>query len=159
MTATEPSLPGVSTEPSPGVSTGVTQGPLGLLEVALGALAQRAQEVGAVGTIWSGDHLADLQCNLVRLAPGEEIAEHDNQEVDVVLVGVDGAGLVSVGGCEGSLSAGALVTLSKGSRRRITAGVSGVSYLSLHRRRSSVRTLGSFSGSRADILPAKPTRA
>lgn len=89
------------------------------------------------GPIWShaGD---DLNANLVRLTAGEGVGGHVNGEVDVLLVGVLGAGIIEVDGRWHDLGAGQALVIPKGTCRAITAGDEGFAYLSCHRRRPAL---------------------
>ena len=90
---------------------------------------------GAVqGPAWSygGD---DLNANLVRLDAGEGVGGHVNGDVDVLVVGMLGAGIVEVDGQWLPLGAGQALVIPKGACRAIEAGDAGFAYLSCHRRR------------------------
>lgn len=97
---------------------------------------------GGSGVMWSGGG-EDLNVNLVELAPATAIGMHVNTEVDVLLVGVSGSGVVETGAAaEGAevdthrLAPGVLVEIPKGARRSIAAGdAAPLRYLSIHRRR------------------------
>ncbi|MFV0307509.1 MAG: cupin domain-containing protein [Desertimonas sp.] len=93
---------------------------------------------GAAGVGWSLPHGGDLDANLVRLGPADTIGEHRNDEVDVLVVGQTGAAQVIVDDRVLSLGPGVVVWIPTGTRRRITAGAHGASYLSIHRRRGGI---------------------
>jgi quercetin dioxygenase-like cupin family protein len=80
----------------------------------------------------------DLDMNLVALAAHEGLPEHVNAEVDVLLVGVEGVGVVEVGGERHELRQGRAVVLPKGTRRAIRGEAEGCAYLSCHRRRAGL---------------------
>ncbi|MFD4589273.1 hypothetical protein [Streptomyces rubiginosohelvolus] len=89
------------------------------------------------GALW---HLAEpgreLDANLVRLPPGAEVGEHQEDVLDVLLVVLAGAGSVRAGdGQVLDLAAGAVLWLPRTSRRALTAGQDGLTYLTVHRRR------------------------
>lgn len=90
--------------------------------------------VAGDGPLWT---LAseDLNVNLVRFDAGRGVPEHVNTEVDVLLVGVAGAGVVEVDGRELVLQAGQLCLVPKGSRRAIASAGGPLAYLTCHRRR------------------------
>jgi hypothetical protein len=67
-----------------------------------------------VGVIWSLDTSSELNANLVRFGAGQGVGEHVNYEVEVIILGVSGSGIVAVDGEEHALSAGILVFLPKG---------------------------------------------
>lgn len=92
--------------------------------------AAEEQRAGAIGSLVG----ADLNVNLVRLAPNETLAAHVNTEVDVLLVGIGGAGVVELEDGDEPLAAGSALYVPKGLRRGIHAGGQGVVYLTCHRR-------------------------
>ncbi|MFK0129306.1 hypothetical protein ACIQRZ_03040 [Streptomyces rubiginosohelvolus] len=92
---------------------------------------------GERGALW---HLAEpgreLDANLVRLPPGADVGEHQEDVLDVLLVVLAGAGSVRAGdGQVLDLAAGAVLWLPRTSRRALTAGPDGLTYLTVHRRR------------------------
>lgn len=97
-------------------------------------LSTLAREATASGAIWShaGD---DLNVNLVRLAAGEGVGEHVNDEVEVLLVGIAGAGSVAVDGQVRNLRAGEALIVPRGARRAIQGAGPHFAYLTCHRRR------------------------
>lgn len=87
------------------------------------------------GALW---HLAEpgreLDANLVRLPPGAEVGEHQEDVLDVLLVVLAGAGSVRAGdGQVLDLAAGAVLWLPRTSRRALAAGPDGLTYLTAHR--------------------------
>lgn len=102
------------------------------LQVDLQAIAQ---ERGGPTPLWPGLG-EDLHVNVLALDPDATIAEHVNQELDVLLVGIRGGGTVTVEGHERQMAAGQALLLPKGMRRRISAGPSGFAYLTCHRLRA-----------------------
>ncbi|MFE7138170.1 hypothetical protein ACFVAG_10510 [Streptomyces sp. NPDC057644] len=89
------------------------------------------------GALW---HLAEpgreLDANLVRLPPGAEVGEHQEDVLDVLLVVLEGAGSVRAGdGQVLDLAAGTVLWLPRTSRRALAAGPNGLTYLTVHRRR------------------------
>jgi quercetin dioxygenase-like cupin family protein len=100
-------------------------------------LAALARHSADQGPIWShaGD---DLNANLVRLEPGEGVAGHVNGDVEVLLVGVLGTGIVEVDGRRYVLGAGQALVIPKGAQRAIEAGDGGFAYLTCHRRRPAL---------------------
>src|SRR3954469_12837642 len=80
------------------------------------------------GPIWShaGD---DLNANLVRLEAGEGVPGHVNGDVEVLLVGVLGAGIVEVDGRWYDLGAGQALVIPKGAQRAVEASDAGFAYL------------------------------
>lgn len=84
---------------------------------------------------WSLPHGGDLDANLIRLGSEEVIAGHLNEDVDVLMAVLAGDGEVMVDGAGHQLKPETLVVVHKGSYRSIQAGSSGLTYLSVHRRR------------------------
>ena len=79
------------------------------------------ERAGADGVVWSLPRGADLNANLVSLAPGGAIGSHTNDQVDVLLLGVSGRGVVVVDGEQHELRAGVIVAVPKHRSRSITA--------------------------------------
>lgn len=104
----------------------------------LPGVAADARDRGLEGTVWSLDG-GDPSANLVRFAVGGGVGEHVNDEVDVLVVGVAGTGMVGVDGEEHALSAGVLVFVPKVTRRWIRSASDDFAYLSVHRRRGGLR--------------------
>lgn len=98
------------------------------------ALAQAAHN-GPLASITS----AQLNVNLLRLAPGDAIAEHVNAEVDVLLVVVDGAGELVVDGAARPLRAGHVVVIPRGAARALRCAGAPLVYISCHQRRGGLR--------------------
>jgi quercetin dioxygenase-like cupin family protein len=97
---------------------------------------------GPDGAIWSLPHGGDLDANLVQLGPGRAIAEHVNDEVDVVVYVRNGAGEIVIDGEHHTLAPDVLVVVPRRASRGITAGAAGITYLSIHRGRGPL-TIGS----------------
>lgn len=106
---------------------GLSAGPV----VDLGAVP-----VGSGGAIWSLPHGGDLDANLIRLDPVAGIGAHVNNDVDVLVFVQSGTGELTVDGRTEALGADHLALIPKGSLRSIAAGAAGLTYLSVHRRRS-----------------------
>jgi hypothetical protein len=66
------------------------------------------------------------------------MVEHVNSEVDVVLVGIAGDGLVEVDGMAHLLRSGQAVIIPKGVRRAIRSTSGRFAYLTCHRRRTGL---------------------
>jgi mannose-6-phosphate isomerase-like protein (cupin superfamily) len=106
--------------------------------VDLAALARDAAGRGPAWTLRS----EDLDVNLLVFGAGEGVAEHVNGEVDVLLVGVAGEGVVAVDGRPHPLGAGQAVLIPKGARRSIRAAGERFAYLTCHRRRQGLWPTG-----------------
>ena len=87
------------------------------------------------GVHWSLAGSGDLNVNLVRLGPGRAMAEHANNELDVVLVLLAGSGRLVVDDVDHHLAVNLVARIPKGTRRAIHADAEGMAYLSVHRRR------------------------
>jgi quercetin dioxygenase-like cupin family protein len=93
------------------------------------------------GAIWSLPHGGDLDANLVHLRPHEEVGDHVNDQVDVLVVVWDGSGELTVDGRGIPIRRGTTVLIPRGSRRAVRAGADGATYLTVHRRRDRL-TIG-----------------
>ncbi|OEJ28472.1 hypothetical protein AS594_32300 [Streptomyces agglomeratus] len=91
---------------------------------------------GAAGALWrlTGAQRG-LDANLVRLGPGGVIAEHTEPTLDVLMIVVQGSGRVTTGEETRPLTLHSAAWLAKGSRRSLTAGPDGMTYLTVHTRR------------------------
>ncbi|WP_030709693.1 hypothetical protein [Streptomyces griseus] len=100
-----------------------------------GLLAAAAPEER--GALWQlAEPGRELDANLVRLPPGADVGEHQEDVLDVLLVVLAGAGSVRArDGQVLDLAAGAVLWLPRTSRRALTAGPDGLTYLTVHRRR------------------------
>jgi quercetin dioxygenase-like cupin family protein len=105
-----------------------------LSEEALNTLATAATQESN-GPIW-GAESEELNATLLSWRPGAGPQEHINGERDVLVVVLAGSATVSTDGEARELAVGEAVIIAKGRRRRISAGRSGVRYLSVHRRRA-----------------------
>lgn len=100
-------------------------------------LAALARLPASSATAWTHQS-EDLNVNLLVFPTGAGVAEHVNTEVDVLLVGVAGEGIVDVEGQALSLKAGQALVVPKGTSRAIRAVASPFAYLSCHRRRAGL---------------------
>jgi len=92
-----------------------------------------------VGVIWTLDTSSELNANLVRFGTGQGIEEHVNDEVEVIVVGVSGSGIVTVDREEHALSAGMLVFIPKGARRSTMSTSEDFAYFTAHLRRKPLQ--------------------
>lgn len=95
----------------------------------------------ATGAVWSLPHGGDLDANLVRLGDGDQIDEHVNDDVDVLIVVWDGNGQLTIDDRPTTLRSGVVISIPRGSRRAIRSASGPLSYLSVHRRRGPL-TIG-----------------
>jgi quercetin dioxygenase-like cupin family protein len=89
---------------------------------------------GGSGPLW-GMQSDELNATLLVWPPGGGVAEHTNDQLEVVMVVLEGSARVRLDGSEHQLEANQLLVISRGRARAITAGPAGVRYLSVHRRR------------------------
>jgi mannose-6-phosphate isomerase-like protein (cupin superfamily) len=101
------------------------------------SLLELAQSATQDGPAWS-QTTDDMNVNLIVLRAGHSIAEHINAEVDVLLVGIEGEGSVTIDGTQEDLAAGQLVIVPKGSARSITPRGARFAYLTCHKRRAGL---------------------
>jgi quercetin dioxygenase-like cupin family protein len=88
---------------------------------------------GADGVVWSLARGGDLDANLVHLAAGAAVGAHVTEEVDVLLIGVSGAGSVTVDNAQHELRAGTIVAVPKDTRRHVAAdAATELLYLTVH---------------------------
>jgi uncharacterized protein (DUF2249 family)/mannose-6-phosphate isomerase-like protein (cupin superfamily) len=85
----------------------------------------------------------DLDLTLLSWEKGKRIEPHVNSEVDGVLIGVEGTGVVTVNGEAHEMRAHVVLLIPKGCERSIESTSERFSYLSVHRRRRGLMpTLG-----------------
>jgi quercetin dioxygenase-like cupin family protein len=93
------------------------------------------------GVHWTLSGSADLNANLAHLDAGHEVGEHVNDDVDVLVVVVEGDGELWVDDQRHDLRPTVVAHLPKGARRTIRAGDAGdagLTYLTVHRRRDGL---------------------
>lgn len=100
----------------------------------IAALLAQAPHDGPIASITS----AQLNVNLLRLQPGDAIAEHVNAEVDVLLVVIGGAGELTVDGAAWPLRAGQLVVVPRATARSLRCTDAPLVYVSCHQRRGGL---------------------
>jgi quercetin dioxygenase-like cupin family protein len=100
-------------------------------------LVALARAVTAPGAAWTRQS-EDLNVNLLVFAIGEGVAEHVNTEVDVLLIGIAGAGAVTVDGTRQVLRAGQALLVPKGANRSIRSVSDSFAYLTCHCRRGGL---------------------
>jgi quercetin dioxygenase-like cupin family protein len=106
-------------------------------------LSAVAASVAAHGPAWTR-RSDDLDVNLLVFGAGDGVAEHRNDEVDVLLVGIMGKGTVTIDGQSHQLEVGQVILIPKGARRGTRAVGERFSYLTCHRRRPGLQlTIGS----------------
>lgn len=100
-------------------------------------LAALARMSSVPGPIWVHQS-ADLNVNLLVFDAGDGVAAHVNSEVDVLLVGIAGSGVVEVEGTSHPLRAGQALVIPTGVRRAIRSTSGRFAYLTCHRRRAGL---------------------
>jgi quercetin dioxygenase-like cupin family protein len=95
------------------------------------------QQLHGTGPVW-GMASGDLNATLLVWPAGHELVEHTNAERDVLMVVLEGGGVVTVDGHEHAVGAGQALLVEKGRSRALRAGDSGVRYLSVHLRRGGL---------------------
>lgn len=90
------------------------------------------------GPLW-GMASTDLNATLLAWPAGHELAEHVNDELDVLLVVIAGAVTVAIDDEPHVLASPAALLVPRGARRAIRAGAQGARYLSVHRRRGPLQ--------------------
>lgn len=100
-------------------------------------LAAMARSTAARGPAWTHQS-DDLNVNLLVFPGGEGVAAHVNAEVDVLLVGIAGDGVVEVDGRPIALGSGQALVVPKGARRSIRPLGDCFAYLTCHRRRAGL---------------------
>ncbi|GAA2446577.1 hypothetical protein [Streptomyces macrosporus] len=115
-----------------------------------GLVAGASPEQG--GALWRlAESGRQLDANLVRLPPGASVGEHVENDLDVLLLVVDGGGEIEDGaGGRTALAPKALVWLPRTSRRALRAGPEGLVYLTVHRRRPGMTVRGLASAGRRE---------
>jgi quercetin dioxygenase-like cupin family protein len=74
----------------------------------------------------------DLNVNLLRFTGENGIQSHVNAEVDVLIVALDGEGVLTVDGEAVTLAAGQAVIVPKGASRSIRSNGDQIAYLTCH---------------------------
>ena len=93
----------------------------------------------ASGAIWKlRMRQRHLDANIIRLEPGSRIEAHAGADLDVLLHIVHGNGLLLTEVSTLALQPGGLLWLPRLSRREIRAGEQGLTYLTVHSRRSGL---------------------
>ena len=97
-------------------------------------LLERCGVASRSGPQW-GHECEDLDLTLLSWEEGKRIEPHVNNEVDVVWIGVEGAGIVTVNGEKHELRPAVALLIPKGCERAVESTSGRFSYLSVHRRR------------------------
>lgn len=100
-------------------------------------LLECLQDASGAGPVWSQSS-ADLNVNLLHFDAGQGVPSHRNDEVDVLIVGIAGEGVLEIDGVGQPLHPGDACIIPKGALRSIRSGGSSVAYLTCHRRRTGL---------------------
>lgn len=93
----------------------------------------------AAGAVWKLQlRQRDLDSNIIRLRPGSGIDSHLGPDLDVLLLVLGGSGQLGTERGSVDLWPGALAWLPRRSRRRISPGPDGLTYLTVHGRRQAL---------------------
>ncbi|WP_149183774.1 hypothetical protein [Streptomyces sp. TRM49041] len=114
--------------------------------------AMPAERGGALWRLAPEDR--QLDANVVRLAPGAEVAAHVEPDLDVLVYVVNGNGELAAEDGRQPLAGGCVVWLPRGSRRGLSAGPHGLDYLTVHRRRPGMTIRSAPGSERAGDEPA-----
>ena len=88
---------------------------------------------GDGGVLWSVSPLG-FHANLVALGPGHAVDRHRNDEVDVLVVVLDGEGRILIDEEQVDLCTGDAIVVPRGADRSIESDA-GIRYLTVHARR------------------------
>ncbi|MFC9679288.1 cupin domain-containing protein [Streptomyces sp. NPDC056948] len=93
------------------------------------------------GALWRlAESGRQLDANLIRIPPQGRIDTHTEPDLDVLLLVVAGDGTLGpAADPQTTLAPGTLVWLPHGSERSLVAGSSGLSYVTVHRRRPGMQ--------------------
>lgn len=80
----------------------------------------------------------DLNVNLIVLQRDERIETHRNDEVDVLIVGIDGTGEISIDGATARITPDTAIIVPLGAERGLLALTSSFAYLTCHRQRKQL---------------------
>ncbi|MFI0238504.1 hypothetical protein [Streptomyces sp. NPDC016845] len=102
----------------------------------------KAADPAATGALWRLEGAArQLDSNVIRVRPGARGEAYVENDLDVLLVVVEGHGTLRRADAEEELAPGTLVFVPRGERRAVSAGEDGLVYITAHRRRPGM-TIG-----------------
>jgi quercetin dioxygenase-like cupin family protein len=103
------------------------------------AMTGGAEPGNTPGAVWKLQiSHRQLDANVIYLEPHGQIETHSGPDLDVLVHVLDGAGQLTTETDSATLRTGALVWLPRRSQRSITAGPTGLSYLTVHPRRPAL---------------------
>ncbi|MFD5234027.1 hypothetical protein ACFWJ5_36970 [Streptomyces qaidamensis] len=98
---------------------------------------------GSAGALWRlAEPGRQLDANLIRVPSRGSIDTHAETDLDVLLLVVGGDGTFGAADGPHPVEPGSLVRLPHGSVRNVTAGESGLTYVTVHRRRPGMQIQG-----------------
>ena len=97
-------------------------------------LIRQVGENAGQRALW-GSERKDLDCTLVAWNMGEGVAKHTYDEVDVIMIVIEGRALVELSYKDQQLTQGQLIIIRKESFKRIKALSDRLVYLNVHQRR------------------------
>ena len=102
-------------------------------------LAAESEAADAAGAVWKlGMCRRDLDSNVIRLQADVTIDSHVGPDLNVIVLVLSGDGQVGTELGPVNLHAGDLAWLPRRSRRQISAGPQGLTYLTVHQRRQAL---------------------
>ena len=103
------------------------------------AMTSDAHPVDAPGAVWRlAISQRQLNANITYLPPYGRIETHTGPDLDMLMHVLDGTGELTTEADSSALLTGSLVWLPRRSRRSVTAGPTGLRYLTVHPRRSAL---------------------
>lgn len=120
-------------------------------EPILAKLMQIALDDPSSGALW-GTESEDLDATLVAWPQGLGVAAHTNEEVDVLMVVLEGSARVHIDDADYQVDQGQLLLIPKGAHRRVEATSDRLVCLNVHKRRKKMG-LGNLDTFRARSRP------
>ena len=80
----------------------------------------------------------DLNVNLIILERDERIEAHRNDEVDVLMIGIEGSGKIIIDGAASRVTPDTAIIVPRGSTRSVTVLRPPFAYLTCHRQRREI---------------------
>ena len=96
-----------------------------------------ARAADGIGPIWSLSSM-DLNVNLIRFEGDAGVPAHVNEEVDVLVLAIEGEGTLELDGETQALRAGQCCLIPRGATRAIRSAGRTFAYLTCHRRRAGL---------------------
>lgn len=92
------------------------------------------------GVVWKlAEAGRQLDANLLSLPADQVIDTHTEPDLDVLVLAIAGTGALATATGPLPLAAGSLIWLPRGSTRALSAGPTGLSYLTVHQRRPGMQ--------------------